>query len=175
MTISLVYFSEDPEVLNFYANDAIAYEGDSGLDLIAVIKSPLTMNPLDRVIVGTGIGITGADGFCVQYTGGSIEEIHYDVNVRSRSGMSISNGIVVLNSPGTIDSGYTGEIKVILINLSNKQYILQPHTKVAQLVVCLSTRNFDTKINLPNQHDTLFSPKETRKDKGFGSSDVISQ
>ena len=93
----------------------------AGMDLKANIDEPFVLGPLERQMVHTGIFIQLPKGT--------------EAQVRPRSGLAAKNGITVLNSPGTIDSDYTGEIKVILINLSNEKFIVNPGDRIAQMVV----------------------------------------
>lgn len=97
-----------------------AHFGDSGADLLATETAVL--KPLERTAVGTGLSAEVPQGF--------------ELQVRPKSGLAIKSGLTVLNTPGTIDFGYRGEIKVILINLSNEEYTVEKGQKVAQLVVC---------------------------------------
>lgn len=93
----------------------------AGLDLKANIEEPIVLKPLERCFVPTGLYIELPDG--------------YEAQVRPRSGLAAKMGITVLNSPGTIDPDYRGEIKVILVNLSNEEVTLNPGERVAQLVI----------------------------------------
>ena len=93
----------------------------AGMDLKANIDEPFVLGPLERQMVPTGIFIQLPKGT--------------EAQVRPRSGLAAKNGITVLNSPGTIDSDYTGEIKVILINLSNEKFVVNPGDRIAQMVV----------------------------------------
>ena len=95
-----------------------AHDGDSGMDLFSMDEFEL--NSLERKVVGTGIALEIRKG--------------YEGQIRSKSGLSLEYGIVVINSPGTIDSGYRGEIKVALFNASNRTYQVKKGSKVAQLV-----------------------------------------
>ena len=94
----------------------------AGMDLRANIDQSITLNPLERTIVKTGIFMELPVG--------------YEAQVRPRSGLAYKNGITVLNSPGTIDADYRGEIKVILINLGNEKFIIENGDRIAQMVVC---------------------------------------
>lgn len=98
-----------------------ATEHAAGMDLKANIEEPLTIGSLDRVLVPTGIFMALPEGF--------------EAQVRPRSGLAIKHGITMLNSPGTIDADYRGEIKVIVANLSKEPYTIQPGERIAQLVV----------------------------------------
>ena len=92
----------------------------AGMDLRAFITEPIILGALDRVLIPTGLYIEMPEG--------------YEAQVRPRSGLAIKYGVTVLNSPGTVDADYTGEIGVILINLSNKPYTVEPGERIAQLV-----------------------------------------
>ena len=98
----------------------------AGLDLKANITEPVTMKPLERVLVPTGLFIALPEGT--------------EAQVRPRSGLAAKHGITVLNSPGTIDADYRGEIKVILVNLSNEPFVINPGERIAQMVVARSER-----------------------------------
>ncbi len=91
------------------------------MDVRASLEHPLTLQPLERALVPTGIFIEIPHG--------------YEVQVRPRSGLAIKQGITCLNTPGTIDADYRGEIKIILINLSQEPQVIQPGDRVAQLVL----------------------------------------
>ncbi len=93
----------------------------AGLDLRAFLDKPITLEPFERALVPTGLYIELPQG--------------YEAQVRPRSGLAIKHGITVLNSPGTIDADYRGEIKVILINLSNQPYTIKNGERIAQLVI----------------------------------------
>lgn len=91
------------------------------MDIMANIKEPVILNPLERFLVPTGLFIELPVG--------------YEAQVRPRSGLAIKHGITCLNSPGTIDSDYRGEIKVILVNLSNEKHTIQPGDRIAQMII----------------------------------------
>lgn len=93
----------------------------AGMDLRANLDSPIVLNPLERVLVSTGIYIALPNG--------------YEAQIRPRSGMAAKHGITVLNTPGTIDADYRGEIKVILVNLSNEPFTIEDGERVCQMVV----------------------------------------
>lgn len=93
----------------------------AGLDLKANIEEPVMLKPLERCFVPTGIYLELPDG--------------YEAQVRPRSGLAAKMGVTVLNSPGTIDPDYRGEIKVILVNLSNEVVTLNPGERIAQLII----------------------------------------
>ena len=100
---------------------AYATEKSAGMDLKADITEPVVLAPLDRAMIPTGLYIALPDGT--------------EGQVRPRSGLAAKHGISVLNSPGTIDADYRGEIKVILVNLSNEPFVVNPGERIAQLVV----------------------------------------
>lgn len=93
----------------------------AGMDLRAFINEPITLKPLARAIVSTGLFIELPAGF--------------EAQVRPRSGLAAKKGVTVLNSPGTIDADYRGEIKVILVNLSSEDFIITDGERIAQMVV----------------------------------------
>jgi dUTP pyrophosphatase len=99
---------------------AYATEGSSGLDLRAFVTAPIQLAPLERVLIPTGLHIALPD--------------HWEAQVRPRSGLAIKQGLTCLNTPGTIDADYRGEIKVILINLSNELQVVQDGDRIAQIV-----------------------------------------
>lgn len=98
-----------------------ATSGSAGMDLRANLPGPVTLQPGERALIPTGIFIELPEG--------------YEAQVRPRSGLAIKQGITCLNSPGTIDADYRGEVKVILINLSDEPQPIQPSDRIAQLVV----------------------------------------
>ena len=104
-----------------YELPAYATQSSAGLDLKAVLAEAVTLGPLERKIVGTGLKIALPEG--------------YEAQVRPRSGLAAKHGITVLNAPGPIDADYRGEIGVILVNLSNETFTIQPGERIAQLVV----------------------------------------
>lgn len=98
-----------------------ATEKSAGMDLKANIVEPLTLGPLERAMIPTGLSIALPDGT--------------EAQIRPRSGLAAKHGISVLNAPGTIDADYRGEIKVILVNLSNELFVVNPGERIAQMVV----------------------------------------
>ncbi len=98
-----------------------ATQGSSGLDLRAWLPNPVVLKPLERKMVPTGLFLEIPEG--------------YEVQVRPRSGMAFKHGITCLNSPGTVDSDYRGEIKIILINLSSEEHTIENGDRIAQMVV----------------------------------------
>ena len=111
------------KIVNTSDNPLPEYEttGSAGVDLRAQLQEPVMLKPLQRALIPTGLYIELPDG--------------YEAQVRPRSGLALKKGVTVLNSPGTIDSDYRGEIKVIMINLSNETTIINTGERIAQLVV----------------------------------------
>ena len=103
-----------------------ATELSAGMDLRASLDAPVTLGPLERALVPTGLFIALPPGF--------------EAQVRPRSGLAAKHGITVLNTPGTIDADYRGEIKVILVNLSNTPFEIVPGERIAQMVVARHER-----------------------------------
>ena len=126
---------------------AYATEHAAGLDLMAAIAEPMTIAVGKRAMVPTGIAIALPVGF--------------EAQVRPRSGLAAKNGVTVLNSPGTIDADYRGEIKVILINLGEIDFLVEPKSRIAQLIVApVMQIRWD-------ELDSL--PQTARGEGGFGS------
>ncbi len=111
------------KIINTSANPLPAYatKGSAGMDLMAHIKDPITLQPLERQLIPTGLFIELPDG--------------YEAQVRPRSGLAIKHGLTCLNSPGTIDADYRGEIKIILVNLSATAHTIQPGDRIAQMII----------------------------------------
>ncbi len=110
-------------IINKSSNELPAYatEGSAGMDLRANLDQPITLQSLERTLIPTGLFIELPDG--------------YEAQIRPRSGLAIKQGITCLNTPGTIDSDYRGELKVILINLSNEPQLLSHGDRIAQMVI----------------------------------------
>ena len=110
---------------------AYATEGSAGVDLRANIDEPVTIAPLRRVIVPTGLRIALPKGT--------------EAQVRPRSGLAAKHGITVLNTPGTIDADYRGEVGVILVNLSDTEFVVNPGERIAQMILARYER-FDWEV-----------------------------
>lgn len=124
--------------------------GSAGMDIFAAIDEPIIINPKETVLVPTSISIALPDG--------------YEAQVRSRSGLAAKYGVFALNSPGTIDSDYRGEIKVILSNFGNQPFTINRGDRIAQLVIARYEKaEFELVDELP---DTF------RNDGGFGSTGI---
>jgi dUTP pyrophosphatase len=132
--------------------DGINYQTkhSSGIDLVAAISDSIIIKPFERILVPTGVSI-------------AFNEFDLEAQIRSRSGLAFKNGIIVLNSPGTIDNDYRGEIKVLLINLSNEEFKIEPGMRIAQMVIAKYI-----KVEQKYIDDLSFVSTE-RNDGGFGS------
>ena len=120
--------------------------GSAGMDLEAAIDEPVNLKPGERALIPTGIKLAIPDG--------------YEGQVRPRSGLAIKHGITLLNSPGTIDADYRGEVKVIIINHGQTDYVISPKDRIAQLVVAKVAKVTFTCVEMLD--DTK------RNDGGFG-------
>jgi dUTP pyrophosphatase len=116
------------KVINKSDNDLPKYETllSAGMDLRAYISKDITLQPMQRTLVPTGLFIELEEG--------------YEAQIRPRSGLAFKNGITVLNSPGTIDADYRGEIKVLLINLSDKEFVIKSGERIAQMIIAQYTK-----------------------------------
>lgn len=114
--IKVKVVNESNNELPFYAT-----ENSAGMDLKASIDGPLVLKSMYRMTVPTGIHIELPEG--------------YEAQIRPRSGLAAKHGITVLNTPGTIDADYRGEIKIILINLSDDEFVINPGERIAQMVI----------------------------------------
>ncbi len=116
------------KIINRSGNELPEYQTpqSAGMDVRARLEAPVTIKPLERVMIPTGLYVELPDG--------------YEMQVRPRSGLAAKHGITVLNSPGTIDADYRGEIKVILVNLSDTPFTIEHGERIAQLVVTQYTR-----------------------------------
>jgi dUTP pyrophosphatase len=110
-------------VLNKSSNDLPVYakEGDSGMDVRASLGSPVVVGPFERVLIPTGLYVELPMG--------------YEIQVRPRSGNALKKGLTVLNTPGTIDSGYRNEIGVIIFNTGKESQVIEPGERIAQFVL----------------------------------------
>ena len=122
-------------------------KGASGMDLMAFIEKSITLQPGKSCIVPTGLSLAFPE--------------EYEIQIRPRSGLAAKNNISVLNTPGTIDSDYRGEIQIILFNHSTKNFVINNNDRVAQMIL--------TPIIKMELEETNELPKSTRGDGGFGS------
>jgi len=111
------------KIVNTSSNPLPEYatKGASGMDIRASLDIPLTLQPLERNLIPTGLFVEIPQG--------------YEIQIRPRSGLAIKQGITCLNTPGTIDSDYRGEIKIILINLSSEEQVIHPGDRIAQMII----------------------------------------
>ncbi len=139
--------------LNHFPQDvtlAYATEFSSGIDLIASIDEKIILKKSQRLLIPSGISIEMPEG--------------YEAQIRSRSGLAWKNGVMVLNSPGTIDNDYRGEIKVILMNFGEEDFIIEPKMRIAQMVFAQFIQG--NCIDESDLNDT------NRSNGGFGSTGV---
>ena len=145
-----------PEVLIKIINQSdntipqYATPGSAGMDVRANLQRPLTLQPLQREMVSTGLFIELPEG--------------YEAQVRPRSGLANKQGITCLNSPGTVDSDYRGEIKIILINLSNQEQTIQHGDRIAQMIISKVEK---ARLELVHQLN-----ETQRGDGGFGHTGI---
>ncbi|MHA7110927.1 dUTP diphosphatase [Sunxiuqinia elliptica] len=113
----------DVKIVNQSSNELPAYgtAHAAGMDIRANLETPVVLKPLERVLVPTGLFIELPVGF--------------EAQIRPRSGLAIKKGVTVLNTPGTIDADYRGEIKVIMVNLSNEEFVINHGERICQMVV----------------------------------------
>ena len=133
-----------------HATPSYETEGAAGMDIRANISEPITLKTLERVVIKTGLFIALPVGF--------------EAQVRPRSGLAAKKGITVLNSPGTIDADYRGEIGVILVNLSNEDFLVNDGERIAQVVVAKHARL--------NWEEVVVLDETKRGEAGFGSTGI---
>lgn len=121
----------------------------AGMDLKANTNEPIVLGPMERQLIPTGLHIQLPEG--------------YEAQVRPRSGLALKHGITVCNTPGTVDADYTGEIGVILINLSNEKFVINPGDRIAQIVVSKYERI---------EWKEVRELDETERKGGFGSTGI---
>ena len=140
------------QIINKSKHATPSYEtgGAAGMDIRANISEPITLKTLERVVIKTGLFIALPVGF--------------EAQVRPRSGLAAKKGITVLNSPGTIDADYRGEIGVILVNLSNEDFLVNDGERIAQLVVAKHARL--------NWEEVVVLDETKRGEAGFGSTGI---
>lgn len=109
-----------------YDLPAYATTASAGMDVRAAVAAPVTLQPLDRALIPTGLCMALPEG--------------YECQIRPRSGLALRSGITILNSPGTIDADYRGEIGIIMINLSREPFTVNPGERIAQMVIAPVTQ-----------------------------------
>ena len=122
----------------------------SGMDVFACVDKPVALKPLARVLIPTGIALSIPAG--------------YEVQIRPRSGLAIKHGITLVNSPGTIDADYRGEIKIIMINLGNEDFEIKHGDRIAQMVI--------NKVEKLKTEEVETLDKTDRGEGGFGSTGI---
>tara|TARA_B100001540_G_scaffold314347_1_gene339100 strand:+ start:39 stop:476 length:438 start_codon:yes stop_codon:yes gene_type:complete len=121
--------------------------GSSGMDLMAFIKEPITLKPKSSCLVPTGLSVAFTNDF--------------EIQIRPRSGLALKNNISILNTPGTIDSDYRGELKIILYNHGNNDFLINNKDRIAQMVL--------TPVIKISLEETENLPETIRGEDGFGS------
>ena len=121
--------------------------GSSGMDLVAHVKKKINIKPGKTAIIPTGIAV-------------AIPK-NYEIQIRPRSGLAAKKGISVLNTPGTVDSDYRGEVKIILINLSKKSFVVKSGDRIAQMILCPVAKGRLKEVKI--------LPRTIRGKRGFGS------
>jgi dUTP pyrophosphatase len=140
-------------IINRSSNPIPAYAtaGSSGMDIRASLDEPVILHPLERTLIPTGLFLELPAG--------------YEAQVRPRSGMAIKQGITCLNSPGTVDADYRGELKVILINLSNEQQVISHGDRIAQVIIAKTEKAALIQVEQLNE--------SVRGEGGFGHTGII--
>ena len=116
-----IKFKRLSEEFNNIPLPSYSTSGSAGMDIRAAIKEPVKLKPMEVEMITTNLSVEIPEGF--------------EIQVRPRSGLAAKHGIGILNSPGTIDSDYRGEVKIILINFSKEEFIIQPGDRIAQLIL----------------------------------------
>ena len=142
MAIAVKIINESTNPLPVYLTD-----GSAGMDIRAFLSEPVKLLSLERALIPTGLFIELPQG--------------YEAQIRPRSGLAIKQGITCLNSPGTIDSDYRGEIKIILINLSGEVQVVQNGDRIAQMVI--------QKVEKISWEEVTLLSQTSRSNGGFGS------
>ena len=140
-------------IVNRSSNPLPAYAtaGSSGMDIRANLDETVTLQPLERKLIPTGLFIELPEG--------------YEAQIRPRSGMAIKQGITCLNSPGTVDADYRGELKVILINLSNEEQVINNGDRIAQMIISKTEKAELVLVEQLNE--------SMRGEGGFGHTGII--
>ena len=142
MSVQIKIVNQSSNALPQYSTD-----GSSGMDIRAHLSEAITLKPLERCLVPTGLFIELPN--------------NYEAQIRPRSGLAAKHGITCLNTPGTIDSDYRGEIKIILVNLSNEEQLIQPGERIAQMVI--------QKVEKAEWQQVEVLEETARNSGGFGS------
>jgi dUTP pyrophosphatase len=143
-----VKFKRLSEEFNNILLPSYSTSGSAGMDIRVAIKEPMKLKPMEVEMIATNLSVEIPEGF--------------EIQVRPRSGLAAKHGIGILNSPGTIDSDYRGEVKIILINFSKDDFIIQPGDRIAQIIL--------SKVYRAKLEETKELNKSKRGDGGFGHS-----
>lgn len=129
---------------------AYATPQSAGMDLRANIEEPVVLRPMERKLIGTGLHIALPEG--------------YEAQIRPRSGLALKHGITVLNSPGTVDADYRGEVMVLLINLSDKDFVVNDGERIAQMVIAKHEQGYFIEVEVLDETE--------RGEGGYGHTGV---
>ena len=143
-----VKFKRLSEEFNNIPLPSYSTSGSAGMDIRAAIKEPMNLKPMEVEMIATNLSVEIPEGF--------------EIQVRPRSGLAAKHGIGILNSPGTIDSDYRGEVKIILINFSKEDFTIQPGDRIAQIIL--------SKVYRAKLEETKELNKSKRGEGGFGHS-----
>jgi len=141
-----IKFKRLSEEFNNIPIPSYSTSGSAGMDIRAAMKEPITLKPMEVEMIPTNLSVEIPEGF--------------EIQVRPRSGLAAKHGIGILNSPGTIDSDYRGEVKIILINFSKEEFIIQPGERIAQLIL--------SKVFKARLEETEELNNSSRGEGGFG-------
>jgi len=141
-----IKFKRLSEEFNNIPIPSYSTSGSAGMDIRAAMKEPITLKPMEVEMIPTNLSVEIPEGF--------------EIQVRPRSGLAAKHGIGILNSPGTIDSDYRGELKIILINFSKEEFIIQPGERIAQLIL--------SKVYKARLEETEELNNSKRGEGGFG-------
>ena len=141
-----IKFKRLSEEFNNIAIPSYSTSGSAGMDIRAAMKEPITLKPMEVEMIPTNLSVEIPEGF--------------EIQVRPRSGLAAKHGIGILNSPGTIDSDYRAEVKIILINFSKEEFIIQPGERIAQLIL--------SKVFKARLEETEELNNSSRGEGGFG-------
>ena len=143
-----VKFKRLSEEFNNIPLPSYSTSGSAGMDIRAAVKEPMKLKPMEVEMIATNLSVEIPEGF--------------EIQVRPRSGLAAKHGIGILNSPGTIDSDYRGELMIILINFSKEDFLIQPGDRIAQIIL--------SKVYRAKLEETKELNKSKRGDGGFGHS-----
>jgi dUTP pyrophosphatase len=143
-----IKFKRLSEEFNNISLPSYSTSGSAGMDIRAAVKEPVKLKPMEVELISTNLSVEIPEGF--------------EIQVRPRSGLAAKHGIGILNSPGTIDSDYRGEVKIILINFSKEEFIIQPGDRIAQIIL--------SKVYKARLEETEELNNSKRGEGGFGHS-----